>query len=151
MDFEAALDFAMNDLSCKEQYFITPTALLNSAARRTGSSNVQAAPAQHAKGKGNGSDSKDPYMSSKKRKLAARQLWLDNFKESNSNKGEGKGNKKGAGKKGGKSHLKKTPDGRLICQFYNRQNGCSKATCDFVHVCSNCFSEDHAATNCTSR
>jgi hypothetical protein len=151
MDFEAALDFAMNDLSCKEQYFITPTALLNSASRRSGSHSVQAIPAQQAKGKGNGNDSKDHPMSSKKRKIAARALWWENNKEANSQKGGGKGNKKGAGKKGGKSHLKKTPDGRLICQYYNQQNGCSRATCDFVHVCSNCFSEDHAATNCTSR
>ncbi len=59
MDFETALRFAMNDLSCKEQYFFTPTALLNSASRRANTNISQAAPAQRAKGKGNGKDGKE--------------------------------------------------------------------------------------------
>jgi hypothetical protein len=140
LDFEAALHFAMNDLSCKEQYFITPTALLNSASRRANTNMPHAGPTLQAKGKGKGKEGKE-YMSNRKRKAAAK------LEQGSGGKGSGKG----AGKKGGKSQLKRTPDGRLICQFYNQQNGCSRSPCDFVHICSNCFSEDHAATNCTSR
>ena len=66
-DFEQALTFAREDLSCKEQYFITPTALL--AASRKLPATLQ------DKGKGKGD--KGLSKGEKKRKADA-QWWIDN-------------------------------------------------------------------------
>lgn len=132
-DFDSALELAMKDLQVKERHFITPTALLSSSRTggSSGSGSGSALAAFHgvpvppapiaAKGEG------------KKRKAAGIAA-----------KPKGKG--KGKGKK-----IRRTPDGRMICDFYNKVNGCTKGKeCDFVHVCNLCGG-DHAAASNTCR
>ena len=150
-DFEAALNFAKEDLSCKEQYFITPTAML-AASRRTAPSPLPllAGSVAPSKGKGKGGEGKG---SAKKRKLEARaQWWNDNPDGGPKGKG-GKGSGKGKGGKGGKlGPFKKTPDGRLICRFFNAEQGCTRgAECGYVNVCSKCFSPEHGEVACPTR
>ena len=150
LDFEAALNFAKTDLSCKEQYFITPTALLSSTRRHGSNVSSTSSAAMHSRvtppasvkgrGKGNGG------ISNKKRKAEARTQWFVDNPTTAAVKGKGK--KGGKGK--GKANLKKTPDGRLICGFHNSLVGCSRSPCNYVHVCSNCFGTDHIAPACSA-
>ena len=136
-DFKTALDKALNNLSCRERYFITPTAMLaatsNSKAPGAGQSNQDA-------GKG---------------VKGVRNKVLKQKGKGSAGKGGGKGGKvKGATKGSGTPRIttpiKKTPDGRLICGYYNTANGCVLgADCKFVHICSICFGTDHTSLTCT--
>ena len=130
MDFATALAFAKEDLGCKEQYFITPTAMLASARKVPAQLlDRQAAPppAPEPAGKGAG-----------KPKAKAKGAAASPY----NNKGGKKGN--------GKTKYKKTPDGRIICRFHNSAAGCNKGnTCQYVNVCNKCLSPEHgAATPC---
>ena len=145
MDFEAALNFAKEDLSCKEQYFITPTAMLAASSRgHPVAQHVQTGVGGPAKGKGKGSAGK---VSSKKRKQEARAQWWADNPESAPKAGKGgKGKGKGKGKLG---PFKKTPDGRLICRFFNSEQGCARgADCGYVNVCDKCYAPEHGAMSC---
>ena len=130
-----ALTFAQEDLSCKEQYFISPTAFL-AACRK-----VPHAPAVALQSSG----SAPPKGQGKKR--------------SGDQKPGGPAVAKQKSKGGGKSGTKaqrhwKTPDGRIICRFVNLPQGCTKGSkCDFIHICNICLSPDHVAgsSDCPGR
>ena len=144
-DFATALAQARQDLECKERYFITPTALLTAAGKRP------FAPIQvgdNPKGLGK--------LSKKQRKLAARALSGSPAPQAQKG-GGGKASSSSGGKGGkagakGKGKLKKTPDGRFICSFFNLISGCtmSEEACKFVHVCNLCYATDHCALQCTA-
>ena len=130
MDFAAALAFARDDLSCKEQYFISPTAYL-AASKKVLPLMTAQLQTKGKGGKGGQGDKRkaDPKAAGPPPKARA--------------KAKGKGG-------GGKAQrYKKTPDGRLICRFVNGPGGCNKgANCDFVHVCNKCLAPDRTATEC---
>lgn len=129
-----ALENVVKDLSIKERYFITPTAMIN-ASRKT-----------HVPSEG--ATSSGTQLSNKKRKQAERQAkWAAQKAEAvETPKKAPKGKGKGA-KKGGKSTLKKTPDGRLICSFFQTHAGCVKPGCQFVHCCEVCYGK-HPTFEC---
>ena len=129
LDFAAALNAAMNDLGCKEQFFITPTALLAAGKKQGGgsTSHHENAVSSNRGGKGNGKGSK--------------KTWKD------SNKKKDTGSKASKGKGKTKSYRgKRTPDGRLVCDFFNGPRGCNKEGCGFVHVCAWCFGPHSASS-----
>ena len=128
MDFLTAMEATMKDAQIKERYFNTPTALLNSSAGSKGGQRVPPPPAP-------GAPPAADQLSNKKRKAAA--------KDAAPNK---KGAGKGKGAKGG-GRQRKTPDGRMICDFYNRAVGCNKTPCTFLHVCNLCFGTHAACSN----
>ena len=138
MDFATAMREAMQDLTIKERYFITPTAYL-SAAKKTNNStalttNLAASPGGQIKGLGKGG------QLSRKQKRA-----IDSSTAASSVTKSSKGKAKGKGK--GKA--RKTPDGRVICIAFNTSAGCSYPNCKFVHVCSTCFAEAHNCLACS--
>lgn len=138
MDFGTALTAAMQSLTCKERFFITPTAIMASARGGRGTSQGPGQIGQpQAKGMQNqASSGKGNPLSNRKRKAEAKAAGKGNKTQ---------GSKGGKAGNGGKSMLKKTPDGRLICGFFNSEAGCVKPTCRFVHVCSLCYSPTHTA------
>jgi hypothetical protein len=135
-DFATAMTAARTDLSVREKFFITPTALLNSCKGGSSSSSggadkpklqQQQTQQQQQQPKAKSGGKGDP-TSNRKRKLAE-------FRDKRKAKGKAKGSSKGDGKS-----QKKTPDGRLICSFFNTEKGCVKGDeCTWVHVCSNCL------------
>lgn len=148
-DFATALNAAKDDVQLRARWFITPTAILastSSSSKRPGA-DISALP----------QDGIAP-LSKKKQKVLA---WKD-LKASNKGGGGGKGggtaggsagsNGKGGGKgnkkKGGQ--FKKTPDGRLICNFFNSSAGCARQGCTFVHICSKCYAADHNFMQCNA-
>jgi hypothetical protein len=137
MTFVEAMNAAMKDLSIKERYFITPTAMQGCRGSPASQSTSQA--------------SNPGAISNKKRKAAERLAWIKENASSGTSKpakGKGKGRGRGKGKGKGKN-LKKTPDGRFICGFYGTPAGCKKDKCDFVHCCEWCF-ESHPGHTCTA-
>lgn len=130
-----ALSNVIKDLSIKERYFITPTAMINASGKRLNATSEA-------------QNTSTPLLSNKKRKLAERQAkWkvkseLPENPGKKPNKGKGKG-----GKGGGKGSLKKTPDGRLICSFFQTHAGCVKPGCQFVHCCEICYGK-HPTVEC---
>ena len=147
-DFATAINEVVKDINVKERYFTTPTAIISSSVSSSrpsgkGSKNLPPiAGAGPASGKG-------AAMSNKKRKQLERQTWIDSLKAAKvAWKGAGKGKGKGAGKGG---QARRTPDGRSICDFYNKPVGCVKDTCQFVHVCNKCYGEHSAASNSCAR
>ena len=131
-DFKTALDKATKDLSCRERYFITPTAMLAATAGKPKQTQVEAG------GKGN-----------KGKQGVERTIVKQKGQKGQGGKGAGKG---GKGKKGTKitTPIKKTPDGRSICGYHNTTAGCNLgASCRFVHICNVCFSPEHTGLNCT--
>ena len=136
-DFATALVEATKDLQIRERYFITPTAMLNSASK--GKPTVTAAIGDTL-----------PVLSAKKRK----QAWVEAQKEKRAKggKGQAKGSDKSIAKGKGKGKkFRKTPDGRSICDFFNKASGCKKSDseCTWVHCCSSCLGP-HPATACPS-
>ena len=132
LDFAAALTAAMADLTCKERYFITPTAYIAAASKKVGGGGLaqQVIPSIVKDGKGRG---KNGALSRTQKAQAA------GVAKAAKPKGKGKGKGKG-----------KTPDGRILCKAYNTLAGCSFTNCKFVHCCSSCLSADHIAANCTA-
>ena len=137
MDFEAAMVIAMDDLTCRTRYFITPTALLSS---RSSSSTGRVAVMPGVV--------KPPdapaVMSNKQKRQAERITMLKELKAAKFAKGKGKGKEKG---KATSNAALKTPDGRLICRFFNEASGCSRSGCSYVHCCSKCYLATHGATD----
>ena len=133
LDFDAALVLAMEDLTCRTRYFITPTALLSSS-RSSGSGKGLPTPT--------GLGAADtPPISTKKRKQMERIQKLKDIRAAAKGAAP-KGRGKGKGK--GKNELR-TPDGRLICKYFNTAEGCSRNGCTFVHICSVCHDAGHNA------
>ena len=138
LDFAAALAAAMVDLTCKERYFITPTAYIAAASRASkgniSSSSPHVIPTISKDSKGRG---KNGGLSRAQR-----------AQSSSSGKGS-QGKQKGKGKGKGKG---KTPDGRILCKAYNTAAGCTFQNCKYIHCCSICFSTDvnHIAISCTA-
>jgi len=66
-------------------------------------------------------------------------------------KGEGKGNKRKKDPKrvAPQGCHEKTPDGKNVCYFFNRPEGCTRATCPFAHVCGKCFAPNTSMMNCS--
>ena len=136
LDFAAALLAARSDLGCKERYFISPTALITAGQKRS---------VQQITG---GDGGKGAVGKSKKQKRREAHL-AQGGDSGKGKKGAAKGGAKGKGKGKGKGK-RQTPDGRMICGFYNSQNGCRSSTCQFLHLCGHCFAEDHTAQTCTA-
>ena len=42
-------------------------------------------------------------------------------------------------------------DSKIVCKFFQRRRGCSKAFCPFVHKCNICQAISHGGFNCTDR
>ena len=141
-DFEAALTFARDDLACKEQYFITPTAMIAASRRGGGSSGSGGGSAGSGDPKGeNKGKGKGIGTNARKRKAALQ--WATD------NPGSGKGGAKGSKAKGkNKGKNQKTPDGRRICTWYNQANGCTRVRCDYLHLCGICFEPEHSSLQC---
>ena len=135
MDFQTALDFAKEDLPLRARWFITPTAILASASSSSSSSKRPLPEPVTSSAKGN-----DGQVSNKK-------LKLQKFKEGKGAKKAEKGKGKGRGGKN-RSQFQKTPDGRLICNFFNGAAGCQRVGCTFVHICSKCYASDHNFLAC---
>ena len=135
MDIATALTFAMKDLECKEINFITPTALISSN-RGGSSSSTSNSQALQTSGQQKGSE----------KGAAAKKRKFEEQAGGKGKKGSGKGSK---GNKGGKvTRTRKTPDGRLICDFFNKGPGCTKGeACKFVHVCNFCLAPGHGAAS----
>ena len=125
LDIAAAFQAAKTSLSTKERYFITPTAI----GSRSSAARVTALPP--GKGAGKNGAAADG-LNAKQRKALKRKASFD------PKGGAGKGTKgKGAGKF--KPSGLKTPDGRLICDYFNTAAGCKNTNCKFIHVCSACY------------
>jgi hypothetical protein len=109
----AALERVCKDGELKEIAFTSPLALMNRGTKRPPdagmSTAVQPAP-KKAKGGSKGGSGKGGKGARAQTPAAG--------------KGKGKG-----------KLLSKTPDGRRICYNFNSVSGCSKADCDFAHVC----------------
>lgn len=142
LDFGAAMEAAILDLHTKERYFISPTALLAGAR----SSSSSSAAHQVVTGLPYGVPVPPaPTLSNRKRKAEAKARAKANSAHEAKvvqAKPEPKGKAKGKGKKN-----RQTPDGRLICDFYNKAAGCTRENCSFVHICSICFG-NHPSMNC---
>ena len=140
-DFGTALREAQEDMACRTRYFITPTAILASASKNS------RPPATPPPG---GTPPPVPGTpGSKKRKLLERKQLFEARKASKAEaKAAGTPKGKGKGKGQGKRDRVRTPDGRLVCGFWNEPGGCSKEDCTWVHVCSKCFA-DHPRHQCT--
>lgn len=137
MDFETALDEAMRNLQVKERYFTTPTAMLSASRGKSIGSGGSAAQLDVQQA---------PVLSNRKRKAEAkakaaakRQTTVPPVPGLDA-KGKGRGKGRGKGNR-------KTPDGRLICDFYNRPAGCTRTPCTFVHICNLCFGPHTAFSN----
>ena len=133
LDFETALKAAQRDLNIKERFFISPTAILSANGKRRPAAAIAGVPPI-------------PVISNKRRKAAERVA----RNKSGSSKGPPSSGSGGKGKGKSKSENPKTPDGRLICGFYNKAAGCKKEGCTWVHVCSRCY-QNHPAFECTPR
>jgi hypothetical protein len=149
-DFATALAAAKDDVQLRARWFITPTAILASSS---------SAPKRNIQ---------DSTLSSQQPQLSKKKQRLQTYKEGKSGKGAGskgtgkgatggnskgggKGNKGAAGKNANRGgQFKKTPDGRLICNFWNSAASCSRQGCTFVHVCAACYSPDHTFQQCTA-
>ena len=136
-DFATALRAATQDLACKEQFFITPTALLMASRRGP----------QVSSGAANGSGG-NQASNHRQNKNQVKGNFKKTWKEQNKSGGGGKSNQGGQKDKAKTKNYrgKKTPDGRLICDFFNGPRGCNKDKCSFVHVCAWCFG-DHSASS----
>ena len=138
-DFATALRAAQEDLSCKEQFYITPTAMLMAGGKR-GTQQQPQQVAQYQGGTGGGSSQSQGNQGSRQ-KNAVRKSGKDQNKSNSTGKQSGNQPKKSKAKN---YRGKKTLDGRMICDFYNGARGCNKDKCNFVHVCAFCFA-DHSA------
>ena len=139
-DFETALEESRLDLSLKERYFITPTAMAAAASRGGGK-----AAALNALTKGGGKGN-EKGLSKKQRKAEKRAAGVP---ESEIAPKAAKGNAKG---KDRRSKSRMTPDGRIVCTAFNTLVGCTyAASCKFVHCCSKCYDASHTAMTCTNR
>jgi hypothetical protein len=127
--FVAALRMAWEDPLVKERHFSTPLAL--EATKWKKSLPLEAPPGSWGE------------PASKKAKFAEE-------------KGKGKGSRKAKNKgkgKGTKTENKdgckrKTPDGKSICFPFNTQ-GCTAASCQYMHVCGRCFKQGTPMSTCT--
>jgi hypothetical protein len=148
LDWYAAIKAATLDLSLKERYFTTPTAVFN-AMKRSGASTVSpgqalpGAPGAVIKGISNKQKKKEARAKAQAEKEKKEQATAG--APAKTPKGKGKG----GGKSGGKDRkpIRKTPDGLPICTFYGETTGCSKDTCTFLHVCWKCFG-NHPGHGC---
>lgn len=128
-DIATALRFSCKDLSVKERYFITPTALKRNP----------------------GGDATSSVFTGVTRTISKRQQRQTDYfiyrKGSKGEKGKGKGKKGTKAGKDSKWKHSKTPDGRSICFGY-QDNLCKKgSSCNYVHVCGTCLGT-HAAVDC---
>ena len=80
----------------------------------------------------------------KLKRQAERIARLKELKAAKYAKGKGKGKEKG---KAAANASLKTPDGRLICRFYNEAAGCTRSGCSYVHCCSKCYLPSHGVTD----
>ena len=143
MDLEAALKAACDDLSIKERYFITPTALISAQ-------------------RGN-RDNRDHRVTGTVKEHRDNR-WIPRGGPKR-NQTHDKGGKKGSGKKGNGKHKdnkgevrknsfdkkyknNKTPDGRLLRWAFQSEDCKFVNNCKFVHACANCLG-DHPACNKT--
>ena len=136
MDFQTALDSAREDLPLRARWFITPTAIL--ASTSSSSSSFKRPLPEHVETIKKGVE---PTISKKKQKL---QKFKEGKGAKKAEKGKGKGGKN-------RSQFQKTPDGRLVCNFFNSSAGCQRQGCTFVHVCSKCYSENHNFLACQAQ
>ena len=134
LDFEAALLRSCRDLSVKERFFTTPTAIIS--ANRTGRSGGA------SRGSDSSSPKPEPKSAAAKRRARKTNAGTKTVVKTVT-KAEGRGQGKGKGQS--KGQMQKTPDGRLICGFVNTPQGCVKSTCQFLHVCNVCYSPGHVA------
>lgn len=144
---ENALVAARNDVSCKEKYFSTPTAMAAAVGSRSAARlHVEHPPS--APGTKRGADDLVNGLT-----LAERQL-ANKARKAAKGKAKGTGTKvevkpeksKGSGKGFLKAIHAKAPDGRNICHRY-QVGKCSQPSCSFVHVCSQCLGA-HAGQEC---
>ena len=123
-DFVTAMQEAMTDLVVRTRYFIAPTAILAGASGRS-------TPARALADVPNGSA---PQTTNKGRTLPNPQSKTQIKKAAAKAKGKGKGSKTK-----GKMPVVRTPDGRLVCSYFQAVEGCQKEGCSYVHVCAICF------------
>lgn len=152
-DFATALEEVMKCVEIKEKYFTTPTALLTAARGRPAALMAAGSAAFTLTQPGiflpkTGAPSPPGQGKKAKRKLAVMQKEAAKAAAQvppppgaiaprpQKAKGKGKGKK-----------IDKTPDGRLVCTFYNREQGCKRSPCTFLHVCNVCMGAHPAFQN----
>ena len=125
--FRDALLAAWKDPIIKERYFTTPLSLKRSRATSSSSAN-------------------DNYQDQHK----VARVDQDKGNTKGTGKGTGKGKTKGKGGSKDGNCKAKTPDGKLICyRFNNEAESCTKAKCNYLHVCGRCF-KDHPLFRCNT-
>ena len=140
LDFKTAIEFAMNDLQCRERYFVTPTALINASLAKK--QNVAAGTANPPPPKPVSASSDGPKPGKKKSKKQARWAKLKEKAKTEVSRVLPPGFPDAK-----RSKIARTPDGRNICGFFQLPAGCRKQNCSYLHVCDKCYG-NHPAHKC---
>ena len=140
LDFKTAIEFAMNDLQCRERYFVTPTALINASMAKK--QHVSAGTANPPPLKTVPASPDGPKPSKTKLKKQARWAKLKEKKKTEVVRVLPPGFPDAK-----RTKVARTPDGRNICGFFQLPAGCRKQNCQYLHVCEKCYG-NHPAHKC---
>ena len=146
-DFKTAIEFAMNDLQCRERYFVTPTALINASLAKKPHVATGTAVPPPLKSVSDPTDGPSKHGKLKSRKQAQRARQKERAKSEA--KSEAVRVLPPGFPDAKRAKIARTPDGRNICGFFQLPAGCRKQNCSYLHVCDKCYG-NHPAHKCTT-
>ncbi len=136
--------FAMNDLRCRERYFVTPTVLINASLAMK--PNVAAGSASPPPLKSVSASTDGPKPDKKKSRKQAQRAKLKEKAKPEAVRGLPPGFPDAK-----RTKIARTPDGRNICGFFQLPAGCRKQNCSFLHVCDRCYGNHPAHKRTTGQ